>query len=92
MASIDGTCLILRIHSPSIMKSPLFESILYLLDMNYQPREVHVIIEYRRPTILLQISVDFCDEPGHLIPVVRYKESSIPGLFNKLHRILPDCH
>ena len=70
VAPIARTCLIMRLRPPCITNASLLPIVLYLLDMHHQPGEVHVIVEHRRPTIL-QISVDSCEEPSHLIPVVR---------------------
>ena len=63
----------------SITNAPLLAVVLYLLDMHHQPGEVHVIMEYRMWTLIFQISIDSCEEPTHIVPTVRYKESSIPG-------------
>ena len=74
----------MRLMPPSITNVSLLPVVLYLLGMHHHPRELYVIVEHRIPTLLLQISIDFFDEPAHLIPVVRYKGSSIPGQLNKL--------
>ena len=92
VASMVGTCLILRLRPPSIMNAPVLTIVLYLLDINHQPGEVHVIVERRKLTLLLQISVDSFEELSHLISLDRYKGSSIPGNLNKLQGILLDCH
>ena len=79
VASLAGTCLILRLRPPRIANAPFLAAVLYLLEMHHQPGEVHVIMEHRIPTLLLQISDDSCEEPAYLIIAFRYKGSSILG-------------
>ena len=90
--SITRFGLILSLRPPSITDTPVVSAVLYLMDMYHIHGEVHVIVEHRRPTLLLQISVDSYEEPTQLILVVIYKGSSIPVQLNKHKGILPDCH
>lgn len=70
--SIYRTYLIRSLRPPRIMNDPRLPADLYLLDIHHQPREVHVLVEHRRPTVLFQISGDPYEEPAHLIPGVRH--------------------
>ena len=79
MASMAGTCLILRPRTPNITKYSLLMVVFYLLDMYHQSGKVHIIMEHRRSTLFLQVSIDSFKESAHLIPDVLNQGCKLPG-------------
>ena len=60
--------------------------------MDHKPGNVHTIKQHSSPTLLLQILLDPCKDPAHLVLIVQYKGSGIAEQLHKFQRIHSDSH